>query len=272
MLTRRLDGIVSKVAFCEVSMMQKQYKLIISYDGTGYAGWIQQPNEPSIVQTLQDAFARVFSKPIRLLGASKTDAGVHAYGQVAVFKTDLEIDPEKMRWAWNNGLPESITIRSLEHDDDFYPHGNVLRKTYQYDLFLDRPLPFVSRYGIQVYGEVDWDLFEKALTLFEGTHNFQAFYTGDDRDDTQRIIESIRLDRSDPLRYRVVVIGKSFLRHMVRRIIGAALAAAQRETILLDDITHALQTGKTNCQLPTAPAKGLMLWDIEYEIKKTMRG
>ena len=249
-------------------MMQKQYKLIISYDGTEYAGWIQQPNEPSIVQTMQDAFTRVFEKSIRLLGASKTDAGVHAYGQVAVFKTDLKIDTEKMRWAWNNALPESIMIRSLEQDDSFYPHGNVLRKTYHYDLFLDRPLPFISRYGTHVYGAVDWDLFEKALRLFEGTHDFKAFYTGDDRDDSTRTIETIWLDRSNPGRYRVVVMGKSFLRHMVRRIIGASLAVAQRDTLSLDDIVHALQTGHTNCQLPTAPAKGLMLWGIEYTVNR----
>lgn len=239
--------------------------MIIAYDGTEYAGWIQQPDEPSIVQTLTDAFLRVFGSSIRILGASKTDAGVHAYGQVAVFKTDLQVNPEKMRWAWNNALPESITIRSLEYDDTFYPHGNVKRKTYHYDLFLERPLPFIARYGSQPYGAVDWDTFEKALSLFEGTHTFQAFYTGDDRTDTQRTIESIWLDRTHANRYRVVVMGKSFLRHMVRRIIGAALAAAQRESISLEDIAHALQTGQTNCELPTAPAKGLMLWGIEYE-------
>lgn len=247
-----------------LGMNQKQYKLIISYDGTDYSGWIQQPTMPSIVQTLQDSFELVFFKKIRLLGASKTDAGVHALGQVAVFKTDLQIDPEKMRWAWNNALPESITIRLLEQNEDFYPHANVQNKIYHYDLFFDRPLPFVARYGVQPYGAVDWKLFEQALQLFVGTHNFQAFYTGNDKEDTRRTIDAIRLERTGNMGYRVVVIGKSFLRHMVRRMIGAALAVAQRESILLDDITHALQTGQTNCQLPTAPAKGLMLYEIEY--------
>ncbi len=247
-------------------MNEKQYKIIIAYDGTGYAGWIQQPNEPSIVQALHDAFENVFGKPIRLLGASKTDAGVHAMGQVAVFKTDLAIDPEKMKWAWNNALPESISIRSLEHDDLFYPHANVLRKTYHYDLFVSQPLPFVARYGFQPFGKVDWELFKQALQLFEGTHNFSAFYTGNDRDDTQRTIDEIQLEwKADLNMYRVVVVGKAFLRHMVRRMIGAALAVAQRDTVSLEDITKALHTGESNFALPTALAKGLMLYKIEYK-------
>ena len=245
-------------------MNEKQYKISIAYDGTDYSGWIQQPGKPSIVQTLHDAFEKVFSKKIRLLGASKTDAGVHALGQIAVFKTDLAIEPETMRWAWNNALPESISIRSLEQNDDFNPHAHVLNKTYHYDLFLDRPLPFVARYGLQVYGTIDWDLFEQALQLFVGTHTFEAFYTGDDRDPIRTIYE-IRLERIEDRFYRVAVTGRSFLRHMVRRIVGAALAVAQREALSLDDIIHALQTGKTNCQLPTAPAKGLLLYEIRYK-------
>jgi tRNA pseudouridine38-40 synthase len=246
-------------------MDQNQYKIIVAYDGTGYAGWIQQPDEPSIVQTLHDSFEHVFGKKIRLLGSSKTDAGVHAMGQVAVFKTDLTIPADKMKWAWNNALPESISIRSLELNNDFYPHAHVKRKTYHYDLFIDRPLPSYARYGHQPFGAVDWDMFQKALQLFEGTHNFAAFYTGNDREDTERTIDEIRLEYLKERRmYRVIVRGKSFLRHMVRRIIGASLAVAQRESVSLDDIQKALHTGQTNCQLPTAPAKGLMLYNIEY--------
>ncbi len=250
-------------------MNQKQYKIIISYDGTDYSGWIQQPNEPSIVHALQDAFERVFAKKMHLLGASKTDAGVHAMGQVAVFKTDLPIDPDKMKWAWNNALPESITIRSLIEDNEFNPHKNVIDKTYYYHIFPQRPLPFWARYGMQLQGKIDWKLFEQALKLFEGTHNFRAFYTGDDRDDTVRTIKEIHLEYIKRYNvYRISVVGEAFLRHMVRRIIGAALAAAQRESITLENVKHALDTGITNYELPTAPAKGLMLYRIIYKERR----
>ncbi len=247
-------------------MNQKQYKIIVAYDGTGYFGWIQQPNKTSIVQTLQDAFEHVFVQKIRLLGASKTDAGVHAMGQVAVFKTDLQIDPDKMKWAWNNALPESITIRWLSEDNTFHPHHNVIDKTYYYHIFLQRPLPFWGRYGMQVQGKVDWKLFEQALKLFEGTHNFRAFYTGNDRKDTVRTIKKIHLEYIKRYNvYRISVVGETFLRHMVRRIVGAALAATQRESITLDDVKHALDSEMINYELPTAPAKGLMLYCITYE-------
>ncbi len=125
----------------------KQYKLIIAYDGTDFSGWIQQPGLPTIVNTLESTFHEVYKKPISILGASKTDAGVHAVGQVAVFKTDLDLDAKTMQWAWNNALPESISLRSLEYVPDFHPHYNVINKTYYYHLFPDRPSPFFSRSG-----------------------------------------------------------------------------------------------------------------------------
>ncbi len=245
--------------------MTQQYKIVIAYDGTGYVGWIQQPDQPSIVQTLQDAFARTFEKDIRLLGASKTDAGVHAMGQVAVFKTDLEVDPDKMKWAWNNALPASIMIRSLEQDDQFNPHENVEEKTYYYHIFLERPLPFYARYGAHIAYPIDMDQFKKALALFKGTHDFHAFYTGDDRDDTVRSIKNLYVEWIERYNcYRVVVIGEKFLRHMVRRIVGAALAVASRKSVGEKDIMHALKERKNNCELPTAPAQGLMLYKIKY--------
>ncbi len=240
--------------------------MVIAYDGTDYAGWMKQPHQPSLSHALCDAFERVFKKHIQLLGASKTDAGVHAMGQVAVFKTDLALDADKMKWAWNNALPESITIRSLIEDNQFHPHVSVQDKIYYYHLFVDRPLPFCARYGVEVYGAIDWKFFEQALKLFEGTHNFNAFYTGDDRSDPIRTISSMYLE---PLKrytvYRVVIVGERFMRHMVRRMVGAALAVTTRDSVTIEVIQNALQSGKINCELPTAPAKGLMLYKIRYK-------
>ncbi len=242
-----------------------RYKLIIAYEGTDYIGWIQQPGKRSIVQALRDSFTRTFSKEIKLLGASKTDAGVHAMGQTAMVETDLDISPEKLKWVWNNALPSSITIRSLEIAPDFNPHEAVVEKIYHYHFFLDRPEPFYARYGTQFYRQIDLEIFQKTLSLFEGTHNFNAFYTGDDREDTVRIIKQVKLEFLKKYNcYRVKIIGENFLRHMVRRMIGAARAAAQRDSIPIEIVKKALDFGEKKFELPTAPAQGLMLYKIRY--------
>lgn len=244
----------------------KQYKIIVAYDGTDYAGWIQQKDQPSIVQTLQDTFLRVFKKQISLLGASKTDAGVHAYGQVAIFTTDIVLDSQTMQWAWNNALPASIIIRSLEQHDTFHPHYNVLQKTYYYHFFVERPLPFFARYGTFISHAIDIKKLERALEVFKGTHDFAAFYMGNDRNDTIRTIDTITISYDEHYRaYRVEVVGKKFLRHMVRRMIGAALAVASHDTMSVETIKETLMTQKVNYALPTAPAQGLLLYNIVYK-------
>src|SRR5256885_14007799 len=96
----------------------KTYKLIVAYDGSAYSGWQAQTEKPSIAQAMNHAFSRVFKTEMKVLGASRTDAGVHALGQVVRIKTDLAITPERLQWAWNNGLPDDITIRSLQLMED----------------------------------------------------------------------------------------------------------------------------------------------------------
>src|SRR5579863_8405368 len=123
-------------------MNKKIYKLVVSYDGSVYSGWQAQTEKPSVAQAMNNVFKRVFKKEVKVLGASRTDAGVHALGQVVRIKTDLDISPDTLRWAWNNGLPEDIAIRSLELvNDSFNPFCNVEQKTYYYHFFLERPSP-----------------------------------------------------------------------------------------------------------------------------------
>lgn len=244
----------------------KQYVMKVAYDGTDYVGWIQQPNRPSIVRELQRSFYCVFHKKIALLGASKTDAGVHAYGQIAIFKTDLAVDLDRMKWAWNNALPSAITIHSLWQDATFHPHYRIEKKIYQYHFFVERPLPFWARYGSFVRYPLDLKKFEQALSLFVGTHNFVAFYTGHDRDnDAIRTIDSIHFEYIARYNvYRVQVEGKRFLRHMIRRIIGAAFTVASDRQVTINDLEITLKTGAMHAELITAPAQGLLLRRIIY--------
>lgn len=247
--------------------MIKQYKIIIAYDGTDFSGWIQQPDEPSIVQALHDSFEHAFNKIIKLLGASKTDAGVHALGQVAIFKTDLAISADKMKWVWNNALPDSIKIISLEYDADFHPHYRVVRKTYWYHISSEKLLPLFARYAWHYRLQFDEQLLRKALQLFVGMHDFKQLYKGDDREDTMRTIQKITVQFLPEYNaYRIEVVGEKFLRHMVRRIVGAALHVATGKATL-NDIENALNSHGPQHLLPTAPAQGLMLKGIEYETK-----
>src|SRR5260221_4370762 len=214
------------------------YKLVIAYDGTDYFGWQDQPEKPSIAASLNKAFAKVFKSEIKVLGASRTDAGVHALGQVARIKTDLAITPEKLKWAWNNALPADIAIRSLELvEDSFNPFCNVAQKIYHYHFFVERPLPFVQRYGYFYPYKIDFDILKESLQFFVGTHDFCAFKSSEDtRENTVRTIDAITIDYLPRYKaYRITVKGQKFLRHMIRRIVGASLAVASSSAKALED-------------------------------------
>ncbi len=249
-------------------MQKKTYKLIVAYDGSAYAGWQEQKEKPSVAQTMNHIFKRVFKTDIKVLGASRTDAGVHALGQIVRIKTDLAIPTEKMKWAWNNSLPEDIQIRSLEVvNDDFNPFCNVEQKTYYYHFFLERPSPFIQRYGYYYVYPTDIHVLRQALQIFIGTHDFCSFRSSEDtRTDTVRTIDEIKLEYCKRYNmYRIVVKGQKFLRHMIRRIVGASLAIASRPGTsiqLLQDVLKKCDPGHT---LPNAPAKGLLLYKIIYK-------
>lgn len=248
----------------------KTYKLVIAYDGSDYFGWQGQVDRPSVVQTLENAFKLVFKKEITVLGASRTDAGVHAVGQVARVKTDLEIATSTLQWAWNNALRNGIVIRSLECvEDSFNPFCDVVQKTYYYHFFLERPLPFMQRYGYYFPFKTDTELLKKALECFVGTHDFVAFRSSEDqRKDTIRKIDSISLEYIKRYNvYRIIVKGQKFLRHMIRRIVGASLTVASRSGFSIENIKSVMKSGNPAHTLANAPAHGLLLYKIRYKNK-----
>jgi tRNA pseudouridine38-40 synthase len=247
-----------------------RYKVLIAYDGTDFAGWQVQPDHPSIAQTMQDSFARVFDKKISLVGASRTDAGVHALGQVAKFETNLGVDPQILQWAWNNALPPSIVIRTLELvPPQFHPFYNILDKTYFYHFFLERPLPFIQRYGWYYWYKVDLQKLQEVLQLFIGTHNFRAFSTGEPiGGDPLCTVDAITLEQFKRFGvFRISMHGQRFLRHMVRRLVGAALSAAtEKNDVSLSDVLEVMMAQNPNHTLPSAPAHGLLLHTIRYKV------
>ena len=244
------------------------YVLKIAYDGTDYCGWQVQPDCPTITNRLQDSFKDVFGHEATIVGASRTDAGVHALGQVAVCRTPFFLEADRLRIAWNNRLPADILIRKLHQlDSSFHPQRNVRQKTYYYHFFLERPLPFVARYGWYINARCNMEKLQQALEVFCGTHDFRSFCTGDEcGDNTIRNIDLITIEYLSRFKvYRIIVRGQSFLRYMIRRVVGASLAVAMRSDITVSDLQEVFAAKDPEHYLLNAPAKGLLLYKISYE-------
>ena len=249
--------------------MMHSYKLIISYDGTDYCGWQWQTNGVSINSVMRSTFSRVFGQDddsFLLVGASRTDAGVHAHCQVARLRTSLLLQPERLKKVWNDVLPSSIIITHVEIiDSAFHPQHNVAYKVYEYTFFTERPCFRIQRFGWYLHKTVDLERVGQALQLFVGEHDFAAFCRNPEDRSTVLTIDSIDLLAcAQTGQWKVRVTGKSFLRHMIRRIVGACLWYGMYKETPLSAITDALYHQKLVQTLPTAPAKGLCLQEIRY--------
>lgn len=248
--------------------MQK-FKMIIAYDGTDFCGWATQPGKISIATCLERAFYKIFNQKITILGASRTDTGVHALGQVAQFYADLNVPVEAIKNAWNDLLPPSIHIRSLELiDASFNPCRGVKQKTYYYVLFLKKPLPFVARFGwyYRFIHFVDMDKFYKGLQLYVGEHDFASFCKVEDpKKSTTRKIDSISMKKMG--RWNAILItikGKSFLHFQIRRMIGYALDVARRKELTIDYLKAVMVSKNPQQTLLKADGRGLCLRKVIY--------
>lgn len=246
----------------------KTYKMIVAYDGTDYNGWQIQPTAKTVSGTMQSVFSRIFKQTISLFGASRTDTGVHALGQVVRARTSICVKPEEIMRAMNKSLPRDIIIRSIEQvDASFNPCANVYEKTYWYTLFLKRPLPMASRYGwhYPFIDKVDFEKFEKILKLYEGTHDVASFCKQEDEKSTIRTINKIHMIKN--MRFGAVHIaiqGPSFMRFQIRRMIGYALDVAQQQTKSIDYIKDMLNNPNSQQTLTKAEGSGLCLRKVVY--------
>jgi tRNA pseudouridine38-40 synthase len=246
--------------------MMNTYKIIIAYDGTSYHGWQYQPHSETVAGVLQAQFLRVFNESIVLVGASRTDAGVHALGQVAHFSTSLRVAPDVLHRVWSHVLPASIYLRSLKVADAFFhAQRDVQEKTYDYYFFVQRPLPFFARYGLYYRSAIDVEKLEESLKLFVGVHDFRSFCTGYDQEHTIRSITSITVVYVKAWRaYRIRIKGPRFLRYMLRRIVGACLEVSASSEYIPSDLQGALAAKNPEQPFTTAPPHGLVLRKILY--------
>lgn len=255
--------------------------LRVAYDGTNYHGWQVQPNAKTIEGELNRVLTQLTGEKIQVTGASRTDAGVHALGNVAVFDTASKIPAEKFSYALNQRLPEDIVIQSsLQVADDFHPRHCDCCKTYEYDI-LNRtfPLPAYRNTAYFLYGDLDLDAMRRACQAFPGEHDFASFCAaGAQVQTTVRTIYSLEvleqplavtgrgvLSQRSPERLLTIrVRGNGFLYNMVR-IIAGTLVEVGRGHIRPEEVEGIIAACDRAKAGPTAPARGLRLVEIKYD-------
>lgn len=240
-------------------------KLGLSYDGTDFCGWQRQKNGYSVQQAVEEAIFKLTGENVSVIGSGRTDAGVHAAGQVAHFDTDSAIPPEKFFKALNVFLPNGVkAITSERAADNFNARSHAKKKTYEYSMYVsDVELPLKERYFSRVYGDIDVNKMRAAAKLIEGEHDFKAFSaTGGSVKTTVRTIYAISVEQADN-EIKIRLTGNGFLYNMVRIIAGTLLHAGKGE-IAERDIVNALSTGERTLLGETLPAKGLCLVNVEY--------
>lgn len=247
-----------------MGICMKRIMLTVAYDGTNYHGWQVQPNGETIEGVLNRCLSELMQENIEVIGASRTDSGVHAMGNIAVFDTQSLIPPEKIAYALNARLPEDIKIQdSKEVDINFHPRHCDSRKTYEYRIYnATFPMPIKRLYSYFTYVPLNVERMREAASYFVGTHDFKSFCSVDSQvENTVRRIESVEVLQSDN-QIVIRVTGRGFLYNMVR-IMAGTLMEAGRGNILPQDIERILEAKDRTAAGPTASACGLTL--IRYE-------
>ena len=225
----------------------RRIRLIVSYDGTNYCGWQKQPNGITVEEVLNRAISKLTGEEIEVIGASRTDSGVHAYGNVAVFDTNVRMAADKFAFAINQRLPDDIRIQySDEVESDWHPRKNDCIKTYTYRI-LNRKIdiPTERLYAHFCYFNLDVEKMREASGYFIGTHDFTSFCSQKSQASSPiRTVFSLEVLQDEDM-ITIVVRGDGFLYNMIRIIAGT----------LIKERKFAGQT---------MPAKGLTLVEIEY--------
>jgi len=282
----------------------RNIKLTLAYDGSEFHGWQIQPGQPTIQGVVREVLQRITQEELSVNGAGRTDAGVHAWGQVANFKTQSQLSPWDFLRACNALLPPSVRVRTAEEADaDFHARWLAKAKTYQYRIYRGRVVPpFCWRYVLHDPYPLDFAAMAEAARHFEGQRDFSSFAASSGSEDVDQERSPIRnVFRSQFLRvlttapeqytqegphmmpecgvrehdgstaehqgaedeWIYVVRGQSFLRNMVRKIVGTLLEVG-RGRVAASDIPALLGRRDRTCSGPTAPPQGLCLASVDY--------
>lgn len=257
-----------------------RYKAVISYDGTNYVGWQKQHNGLSVQEVLEDAMSKTFNTYTKVTASGRTDAGVHALGQVVHFDAETSIPVDKIPYAVNTSLPRDISVLSVEKvSDDFNARFDAKKKTYCYKMYLSHHvLPLLEKTHHHVMVKLDLNKMKEACKIIEGTHDFKCFEaSGSVVKNTVRTIYSLQIDSApimgakmyekDGLVYdcelSITVTGNGFLYNMVRIIAGTLLYVGNGK-LSVDDVKNIIDKKDRTLAGKTLPAEGLFLVNVEY--------
>lgn len=250
-------------------------KLTIQYDGTNYLGWQRQKKGQTIQAKIEETLGKIFKREIKIRGAGRTDAGVHALGQVATFNWDINFPINKLKKAMNALLPSDIRITDIEEaEQNFHPQYSVKKKSYLYYVCYGEDCnPFLQRYVWHYERRLNLYLMEEAKELFLGTKDFTPFSGSTEVKDKIRTVYDLTIEHSEELyfldmnikgsfvKFRIEADG--FLKYMVRNIVGS-LVEVGRGGLTKRAIEEAIKNGRRPNPLRTAPPQGLFLEKIIY--------
>lgn len=251
-----------------------RYRAVVSYFGKDYVGWQRQLNGISVQQRLEEALTRTFGVPTECTASGRTDAGVHAAGQVVHFDADTPIPADKIPFAVNTELPDDISVLSCKPvPDSFNARFSAKRKTYRYSVYVSRHrLPLLAPTHAHIAVPLDIDAMRKCAALIEGEHDFKSFEaSGSKVKSTVRTVYRVEVAAEGDIRGGVLaegrvyitVTGNGFLYNMVR-IIAGTLVYAGMGKLAEADIVRALEEGDRTLAGKTLPPEGLTLMSVEY--------
>jgi tRNA pseudouridine38-40 synthase len=244
----------------------RNFKMVLAYDGAPYRGWQRLPGRgPTVQETVEEALSRALGARVEILGAGRTDAGVHAEGQCANFSADTRLEPEELRIRLNAALPEDIACRSLTiADPRFHARYWAIGKAYRYRLYDGpEPEPFARHHALHVREALDVALMRAAAEPLVGTHDFTSFTNQKEKGKSMvRLLARLAVERHG--RYiDILAEGDGFLRNQVR-IMAQALIEAGRGAIGPSGIEEMLAARKRAGAPPPAFARGLCLLRVDY--------
>ncbi|MFH1499926.1 MAG: tRNA pseudouridine(38-40) synthase TruA [Verrucomicrobiota bacterium] len=243
-----------------------RWKCLVAYDGTDFSGWQSQPDRNAVQDHLERRLATILGAPVRIHGSGRTDAGVHARGQVFHFDADWTHGPDKLLAALRPGLPETIQVQTARRvDAGFHARYSAKGKTYRYHLFHGGFAdPFEHRHTHSVPRALDIDAMRAGAARLVGTHDFRAYsaFGGVERESTVRTLRRLDLTERGS-RLRIDAEGNGFLYKMVRSLVGALISVGQGK-LTPDDLAAILAAGERTRRVETAPARGLCLMKVYY--------
>ncbi|MBZ4654420.1 MAG: tRNA pseudouridine synthase [Peptococcaceae bacterium] len=246
----------------------RNIKLLLAYDGTNYHGFQKQNNTrlKTIQGTLEDALRVLTKEEVKVIGSGRTDAGVHAQGQVVNFLSHTTIPPERFPLALNSVLPSDIVVWKAEDvPQEFHARFDAVKKTYRYTIYNDRHLsPFLRYFAYHVPVPLDIEKMSAGAREFQGTHDFRGFCAKDTAvKDFVRTIYTCRVEKEGPL-VIFTVTGDGFLYNMVRIMTGTLIEVGQGKR-LPEEIPDLLAAKERKLAGATVPPQGLCLWSVEYK-------